>query len=117
MMARSWSIQRLFSLFLLAALLPQLLRGAYGISTEFVTETERAEINLNVLAQLTAAHTRQFITDTEQLLARLAERDAIRAVNSTRCDPILAEFHRASIVRHDTRMSGNLDQAVEEARS
>jgi PAS domain S-box-containing protein len=93
MITRSWSIQRLFSLFLLAALLPQLLLGAYGIYTEFATETERAEDNLNVLAQLTAAHTRQFINDTEQLLTRLAERDAIRAVSSTHCDPILAEFH------------------------
>ncbi|MCI0580432.1 MAG: histidine kinase [Chloroflexi bacterium] len=60
---------------------------------EVQEETRRAQDSAFSLAQLTAAYTAQVIRDSEELLAEIAQRPLIRAMDSTNCDPFIRDFY------------------------
>lgn len=68
--------------------------GLLLLTTYFEVQEERrrAQESTLTLAQLTAAHTEQLLADSETLLAQIAQRPLVQAMDPTQCDPSLADF-------------------------
>lgn len=91
-MKRRWSI-RLYLLGLMLALLAPLL-GLLGwlVYTQAENSFRERQVSTMTLAQLTASHTTQLLSESELMLTRLAERPLVRAMNPSRCDPLFTDL-------------------------
>jgi PAS domain S-box-containing protein len=69
-----------------------LLGAAHEVYQATVAEQEEAGRNAKQLAAITAADAERFIGESEQMLARVAQRSLVRAMDSKRCDPLFREF-------------------------
>jgi diguanylate cyclase (GGDEF)-like protein/PAS domain S-box-containing protein len=78
----------------LAAIVPVAGAVIYAIVDASRISLAQAEREIVNLAATTANEVAARLGESEQLLARLAERPLVRAVDPRRCDPIVAEFAR-----------------------
>ena len=101
-----WSIRTQLFALVVAVVLPFIGLLAYTTYTNAEADAQQARAAALNIAQLTAAHTQQFIAESASTLAQLAQRPLIRAALSrspersegaaegpAACDPILAELH------------------------
>ena len=91
-MASGWSIRTQLSALVLAVMLPVMGVAAYGIIDARRESLERAYHEVRVLAARTADDLEAILRDNEAVIGRLAERPLIRALDPTRCDPIIADY-------------------------
>ena len=86
------SIRTRLLLLVLAIVLPMTAIAAWYLSVDAEQAREAAYSEVRVLADDTAARLAAILHDNEAVLARLAARPRIRALEAKRCDPILAEY-------------------------
>lgn len=87
-----WSIRSQLLLLVLVVAVPLTSLMLYSTYTGLQLEAEQARTSALNLAQLTAAHAEQTLADSESLLAQVAQRPFIQAMDPARCDPFLSEF-------------------------
>jgi signal transduction histidine kinase len=78
----------------LAVALPLLGLIAFAAYLEIEQANKQAYNTVEGLSQLTAAHVQQLLSDSQALLAEIAARPQIRALDPTQCDPLLPEIPR-----------------------
>jgi signal transduction histidine kinase len=87
-----WSIRSLLYLLTLCAVLPAACLLVYSALNQYERDRrEAAEVSLN-LARLAADNVRGFLGDAEHIMARIAARPQVRAMDPARCDPIFQDF-------------------------
>ncbi len=86
------SISTLVAQLVLAIALPLSVVALYGLYREANTEYSAGENMVLRLAEATAEDSTQFINNTRELVQKLAQRPAIRALDWRHCDPVLAEI-------------------------
>ncbi len=90
---RTMSIRKQLLLLVLAVLLPMVAAIAYTIYNNAQQRVAQARSAARVLAVVVAADVSRVVATNRDLLIQLGKRPLIRAVNGSRCDPVLWEFH------------------------
>lgn len=85
------SINAQLLMLVLAVALPLLGLALFGIYRIVSIETEQAYDLATDLAQLTAIHVENLFIDSENLLAQVAKRPLVQAMDPDQCDPFLRE--------------------------
>jgi hypothetical protein len=85
---------QLAALALLVAL-PLVALLAYQIYREFEGDAAHAVEAVQRVARAAAAETRRTLDETERVLKRLAQRESVRAMSPTQCDPAIQDFRTA----------------------
>jgi len=88
----SWSIRRHLYALVLAVVLPMAILLAYSIQSNIRSHLADASSITLTLAQVSAADAQRFVHDAGQLLAGLAKRPRVRALDPANCDAILQDF-------------------------
>lgn len=91
-MRTRWSIHAWLFILVLIVAVPLVGLVAYTSYAQMRDQSAAAYAHTLSHARLTAANTQQFITESQQLLAGIAQRPAIRAVDAANCDPVIATF-------------------------
>lgn len=86
------SIHTQLLLLVLAVTLPVISMVLYSTLKGLQLEADQANATALNLAQLAAAYTEQRLADSEQLMALLARRPLIQAMDPAQCDPIFEDF-------------------------
>lgn len=87
-----WSIRGQLYLLFAASFLFFVLAVAFMAYQQTRSEQEEVGKSALQLAAITAADAERFLQDSEQLLARLAQRPLVRALDARRCDPAFRDF-------------------------
>ena len=77
----------------LAVALPLAALEAWNLYATGQADAQHARQQVLHLAQVTASETDRFLDQAQDILNGLAARPAVSALDSSRCDPILKEFH------------------------
>ncbi|HEX3139208.1 MAG TPA: PAS domain S-box protein, partial [Rhizobacter sp.] len=85
-------IRARLALLVLATALPLIGLTAYNIVTQTQEEAERASAEALRAARSAATETEGLLNNARRLLAQLAERPGIAALDRQKCDPIFASF-------------------------
>lgn len=91
-MADRWRIRSHLVMLVLAVAVPVTGLLAYTIYTHRQQALSDAAEMALALAQIATINTRNYVQNRLDVLARLAERPLMRALNSERCDPVLKDF-------------------------
>ena len=89
---RAISISMLVAQLVLAIALPLSAVALYGLYREAYNEYTAGENMVMRVVETTAEDTTQFINATRELVQKLAQRPAIRALDVRHCDPVLQEI-------------------------
>lgn len=76
----------------LAAALPLAALQAWDLYGHMRDDAERARAQVLALAEITASETARLLGQAQNILKGLAARPAVRALDPSRCDPILKDF-------------------------
>lgn len=87
-----WPIRVQLALLVMALAIPLAGLLAYTIYADFQTDLRQAGESALSLAQITAADTSSYLQNRQGVLARVAERPRIRAMDPDQCDPVLQDF-------------------------
>ncbi len=77
----------------LAVALPLAALEAWNLYATWQADAQHARQQVLHLARVTASETDRFLDQTQDILNGLAARPAVGALDSSRCDPILKDFH------------------------
>lgn len=106
-----WSIRKQLYLLIALGVVLFVLGAAHEIYQQTVAEHDEAGKNATQLAAITAADAERFISESEQMLARVSQRPLVRALDNKRCDPLFRDF-RDLLPRYENittaDLSGNL---------
>ncbi|WP_420472641.1 bifunctional diguanylate cyclase/phosphodiesterase [Noviherbaspirillum sp. ST9] len=91
-MPYSWSIRRHLYALVLAVVVPMAILLAYSIQSNVRSHLADASSITLTLAQISAADTQRFVHDAGQVLAGLAKRPKVRALDPANCDALLQDF-------------------------
>ena len=92
--ARGWRLRDHPALFALALAAPVAGLIAFGYYSEATDRYRLAGASVLNLAEVTAADSEKFIADAHTLLAQLAQRPQIKALERKNCDPMFGEIPR-----------------------
>jgi diguanylate cyclase (GGDEF)-like protein/PAS domain S-box-containing protein len=92
-MPNSWPIRRHLFALVLAIMLPMAGLLLYSLQAGVRSSLAEASSTTLTLAQLAAADAQRFVQDSGTLLAGLAQRPKVRALDPANCDPILHDFN------------------------
>lgn len=93
-MTRPWSIQQLLLALATVAVLPFIGLTAYHALENSEAALAQARRQVSIVADGTADRLAAILQDNERILARLAERPLVRALDASACDPMVPEFVR-----------------------
>lgn len=91
-MPYSWSIRRHLYALVLAVVVPMAILLAYSIQSNVRSHLADASSITLTLAQISAADAQRLVHDSGQMLAGLAKRPKVRALDPANCDAILRDF-------------------------
>lgn len=91
-MPRRASIRTLLVHLVLAVALPLAVLTAWVLFETYRDDQRQARTQVLQLAQMTASQTAIFLGQAHNILNGLAARPAVRALDASRCDPILKDF-------------------------
>jgi diguanylate cyclase (GGDEF)-like protein/PAS domain S-box-containing protein len=86
-----WSVRGLLYTLSAAAVIPASLLLALSIYNQYHSDERDAAVSAHNLAQLTADNVQTFLSDSEQVLRKIAQRLEVRGA-AGRCDPIFGQF-------------------------
>ena len=89
---RRWSIHNQLYALVLAVAMPLIGLMAYTIYSNTKNEIRQASTEAVGLARITAKHAEELLDITRQLLARLAQRPLVYALDPATCDPLLSRL-------------------------
>jgi diguanylate cyclase (GGDEF)-like protein/PAS domain S-box-containing protein len=92
-MPNSWPIRRHLFALVLAIILPMAGLLVYSLQSSLRSSLAEASATTLTLAQIAAADAQRFVHDSGALLAGLARRPKVRALDPADCDPILTDFN------------------------
>jgi diguanylate cyclase (GGDEF)-like protein/PAS domain S-box-containing protein len=92
-MPNSWPIRKHLFALVLAIILPMAGLLLYSLQASIRSSLAEASSAMQTLAQMAAADTQRFVNDSGVLLAGLARRPKVLALDPTDCDPILKDFN------------------------
>ena len=93
--AWSWPFGTILATMSLLLLLPLFAFLAYGFQAEADRIRARAESAAMNLAQISAHSLERSLGDTQQFLSTLAGRASVRALDTSRCDPVFRDFQKS----------------------
>ncbi len=91
-MRRAWPLGVQLNLLLLLIIVPFLGAVAYQYRSDVAQARESAREQLRLIARAMAADANSDLAHVQDLLASMARRPLIRAVDASRCDPFLEQF-------------------------
>jgi len=107
-MRRSWPLGVQLNLLLLLVIVPFLGAVAYQYRSDVAHARRNAGEQLRLIARAVAADANSDLAHAQGLLAQIARRPLIRAVDASRCDPFLEQF---ALLRPDWSNAGVVDRA------
>ena len=107
-MRRAWPLGVQLNLLLLLIIVPFLGAVAYQYRSDVAQARGSAREQLRLIARAVAADANADLAHVQDLLASMARRPLIRAVDASRCDPFLEQFAR---LHPDWSNAGVVDRA------
>lgn len=89
---RSWSLRARLIGLCLAVIVPMAALEGWSLRAALETDAQRAREQVRQLAQATASETANFLGYASSAAQGLARRDAVRALDPSRCDPLAEDF-------------------------
>jgi len=90
-----WRIGTVLTTLSLLLLLPLLVFLLWGLRDEASRIQSRTESIASSLAQISAHTLERKLSDTQHFLATMSARASVRALDSTRCDPVFGDFQKS----------------------
>ena len=87
-----WSGRGLLYLLTAAAVIPASVLLTLSVDHQYQSDERDAAQSAHNLAQLTADNVQSFLSDAQQVLAKIAIRPGVSEVSAPQCDPIFGQF-------------------------
>jgi diguanylate cyclase (GGDEF)-like protein/PAS domain S-box-containing protein len=88
----TWSVRVLLSILTAAAVIPASVLLAFSVHHQYQSDERDAAQSAHNLAQLTADNVQTFLSDTKQVLGKIAGRLQAADGSTSLCDPIFGQF-------------------------
>lgn len=88
----TWSVRRLLYVLTAAAVIPPAGLLGFSVYEQYQVDSRNASVSAFNLAQVASDNVQTFLSDAEQVLAKISARPLIRNRSSQDCDPIFGEF-------------------------